>query len=105
MPIRPRPPGTAVVPMLSNGLPIRTQCKDHVFELGDAHRVDWGSGWLQFARCLVCCDDWLAPMSIEWYQEPADFEDVTKAITTLRAQRKAMSRSMSVLRRHRNILA
>lgn len=81
----PFPPGTLVLCFGSHGLPIRRTCADHIFETtSDAQSVDYGCGFVQAARCIVCryhtqaidADFWATPADevavkrcMEWIDE------------------------------------
>ncbi len=69
------PAGTLVkgtIPTPNGPLFIRSSCKTHVFQVGQAVPSGRSSGsrWLQPATCLVC-EDTTNPMDAEWFQEAA----------------------------------
>jgi len=40
-----------------SGMPIRSTCRNHIFEVvNEAQAVEYGCGFIQAAKCLVCGD-------------------------------------------------
>lgn len=53
--MEPHPIGTLVRCIGDHGLPLRSQCVEHIWEIASvAVPVDYGCGFIQSARCLVC---------------------------------------------------
>lgn len=52
----PHPPGTLVRCIGSHGLPLRTSCETHIFQVGEYRAVEGytHTGFIQIAKCLVC---------------------------------------------------
>jgi hypothetical protein len=66
---------------------IRSQCRGHIWQIGQAVPSNWstGSGFVQPGTCLVC-NYTTAPMDAEWWQELATPLDIIGCATAVMAE-------------------
>lgn len=67
------------------GIPVRSSCRQHIFEtLADPISVDYGCGWVQAARCLICCYN-TPPIDATFWMKRADPFDIAGAFGDIAA--------------------
>lgn len=65
----PWPSGTLVRTKRVADVPLYLACGDHILEAyGDAAQVDYGCGWVQSMRCLVCGRTTAALDVVSWWE-------------------------------------
>jgi hypothetical protein len=82
----PWPEGTQVLCVSSNGIPADTRCTRHIWiTLTEPQEVDYGCGWVQAAKCLVC--ETMTPKITAdfWFHKAAE-HDVQNCVARLDAE-------------------
>jgi hypothetical protein len=83
--MEPHPPGTLVVAITPEGIPLRQSCVDHLFEVGEVFKRRWSDEvhLLQTSRCIVCDDEPLAPLEADWFFREATAADIDRCVAHL----------------------
>lgn len=69
----PWPEGTLVLAHHPDGLPLRTSCRGHIWRIeSPAQKVDYGCGWAQAARCLICGGPPTPFLDADWFSTKVD---------------------------------
>lgn len=95
----PWPSGTLVVGIYPGPLALsaREQCREHLWvTVGEAVAVEYGCGWIQSARCLVC-DYTTVPIDALWWGLKADGMDMAGCLGTIAADIERLEEARAAL--------
>lgn len=86
----PHLPGTLVRGVTPDGIPVRQSCRKHIFEtLTEAVPVTYACGFIQSARCLICCYSTTLIDADFWHKE-VDAFDLAGAMGEIHAIRESL---------------